>query len=298
MPYLRMRDGAKLHYHDIGRGDPVVLLHGFAMPAALWLPFVLPLAHRYRFILPDLRGFGGSHHVRLSRSCLLTQHADDVADLFEALKLDRVRLGGLSMGACTSLQYHRLYGFDRVRSYLHMDQSPCVRNGADWRHGLLGELQDARLGHWQRLMAELRPYRKLPYEQLPPALRRQLWASLSEFFDAAFHHRGWKAVGRLARYELLIRRVAPTTNWPIYLDSVRSYLEDDYDWRPTLPALRTPMTVLIGNDSIMYPAEGQRAIAQLVPHARMVSFERCGHAIPFEAPRQFGRELRRFLAAA
>ncbi|MDD3764446.1 MAG: alpha/beta hydrolase [Nevskiales bacterium] len=297
MPYLRTRDGARLHYHDIGRGQPVVLLHGFAMPAALWLPFALPLARRYRFILPDLRGFGGSHTTRLSQSCLLSQHADDVADLMQALDLRNVLLGGLSMGACTALQYHRLHGFDRVRRYLHIDQSPRVRNDDDWQYGLLGPAQQERLVRWQELMAQLDPYRTFAYDELPPELRRELWLALSEFFDHAFHHRGWKAVGRLARHERLIRRIAPTRNWPIYLDCVRSYLEDDYDWRPTLPRLQVPMTVLIGQDSVMYPAEGQMAIADLVPHARIVTFERCGHAIPFEAPRRFQRELRRFVSA-
>ncbi|TJY58385.1 alpha/beta hydrolase [Sinimarinibacterium sp. CAU 1509] len=297
MPYLRTRDGARLHYHDIGRGEPVVLLHGFAMPAALWLPFALPLAHRYRFILPDLRGFGGSHSTALSQSCLLSQHADDLADLLDALDLHGVRLGGLSMGACTALQYHRLHGFERIDRYLHIDQSPRVRNDADWQHGLLGTEQQQRMVGWKALMGELEPYRGADYETLPPALRRQLWHSLSEFFDHAFHHRGWKAIGRLARYEQLIRRVAPTQNWSIYLDCVRSYLEDDYDWRPSLPQMKVPMTVLIGEDSVMYPAAGQRTIADLVPHAQMVTFSRCGHAIPFEAPRRFGRELRRFLNA-
>ncbi|MES0873200.1 alpha/beta fold hydrolase [Sinimarinibacterium thermocellulolyticum] len=84
-------------------------------------------------------------------------------------------------------------------------------------------------------------------------------------------------------------------NWTIYLDSVRSYLEDD-DWRTTLPSLAVPMTVLIGNDSIMHPAESQRMIRDLVPHARIVDIPDCGHAIPFEAPRVFRRELARFLA--
>jgi non-heme chloroperoxidase len=296
MPYLKTRDGARLHYHDVGRGEPVVLLHGFAMPAALWLPFALPFARRYRFVLPDLRGFGGSHRTKLSQRCLLSQHADDLADLLQALDLRDVRLGGLSMGACTSLQYHRLYGFERIHSYLHIDQSPCVRNTADWSHGLLGTRQHERLAGWQQLMRKLEPYRGQPYARLPKPLRRALWSNLSEFFDFAFHHRGWKAFTRLARYELLIRRVAPTANWTIYLDSVRSYLEDDYDWRTTLPTLQVPMTVLIGNDSIMYPAEGQRAIRELVPHARVVDIPDCGHAIPFEAPRVFRRELARFLA--
>lgn len=298
MPHIRMRDGAQLHYHDLGRGEPVVLLHGFAMPAALWLPFAIPLMRRYRFILPDLRGFGGSHQLPLNGSCLLSQHANDLADLIEGLNLRDIRLGGLSMGACTAMQYHRLHGFARVRSYLHIDQSPCVRNGADWEHGLLGREQSQRLGRWSALMEDLHEYRSFRYEHLPPSLRSALWTSLSEFFSAAFHQRHWKLFTRLAQHELLIRRVAPTSNWTIYLDSVRSYLEDDYDWRPTLPKIGVPMTVLIGRDSMMYPAAGQAHIAQLVPHARVVTFDNCGHAIPFEQPQRFHRELRQFLRAA
>jgi pimeloyl-ACP methyl ester carboxylesterase len=298
MPHITTRDGARLHYLSIGRGAPVVLLHGFAMQGAMWLPFVAPLALHYRFILPDLRGFGGSHQVPLSQSCLLTQHADDLEDLLKALNLSEVRLGGLSMGACTALQYHRLYGFGRVRSYLHMDQAPCVRNGLDWRHGLLGSQQHTRLGVWQELMEEMQPWRGQPFRRVPAALRKRLWQILSEFFGYAFHKAGWRMFTRLARHEFIIRNVAPTSNWPIYMDTLRSYIEDDYDWRPSLPGLEVPMTVLVGMRSTMYPAAGQLEIAKLVPHAKIVRFEGCGHALPFEAPGRFVRELSRFLAAA
>jgi non-heme chloroperoxidase len=298
MPYLNTRDGARLHYYDLGRGTPVVLLHGFAMPGALWLPFAMPLLHRYRFVIPDLRGFGHSHRVALSQPCLLDQHADDLADLFDRLGLRDVRLAGLSMGACTALQYHRRHGFERVHSYLHIDQSPCVRNREGWDHGLLGRDQASRLTRWRILMDELRPYRKLPLAEVPVPLRRQLWQVLAEFFGYAFHARPWQAFTGLARHELLIKRLAPTANWSIYMDCLRSYLEDDYDWRDSLRELRKPMTVMVGMQSAMYPAEGQMRILDAVPQARLVRVENCGHAVPFEAPRVFRRELRRFLAAA
>ena len=298
MPHLQTRDGAQLHYYDIGRGTPVVLLHGFAMPGALWLPFALPLVRRYRFIIPDLRGFGRSHHVGLSQACLLDQHADDLADLMERLHLHDVRLAGLSMGACTALQYHRRHGFDRVHSYLHIDQSPCVRNREDWSHGLLGTQQQNRLETWRLLMDELHPYRRLPLHEVPAPLRRRLWQTLAEFFGYAFHARGWKAFTALAGHEQLIARIAPTANWSIYMDCLRSYLEDDYDWRESLRELRVPMTVMVGMQSAMYPAAGQLRIADVVPQARVVRVENCGHAVPFEAPRVFRRELQRFLQAA
>jgi len=291
-----MRDGSHLHYLEVGRGPTVLLLHGFGMPSFLWLPFVAALAPRYRFILPNLRGFGGSHHLNIGGGCLLTQHANDVADLIDELDLQDIRLGGFSMGACTALQYNRLHGFERVHSYLHVDQAACVRNGPDWRHGLLGADQNRHLEPWRELMAELEPLRGQPFRQLPKPLRRRLWRALSEFYGYAFHSMAWRAIGALARFELLIRRIAPVHNWPIYLDCLNSYLEDnDYDWRPSLPNIKVPMTLLVGMRSRMYPAAGQLAITKYVPHAQVIRFANAGHAIPFEEPRRFIQALRGFL---
>jgi non-heme chloroperoxidase len=294
-----MRDGARLHYLDLGRGEPIVLLHGFAMPGALWLPFVAPFLHRHRFIIPDLRGFGRSHRLQLSESSILDQHANDLADLLEALDLRDVCLAGLSMGACTALQYHRNHGFERVRAYLHMDQAPCVRNSADWEHGVLGRDQESRFAQWNRLAEDLIAHgRDTPFLKLPRALRRELFLTLGEFLGYAFHRWNLRALRFVARQELLMSRVIPTANWTIYIDTLRSYLTDDYDWRPTLPQIDVPMTVMVGMRSTMYPVGGQMTIKDLVPHAEIVPFENCGHAFPFEAPRKFVRELGRFLAAA
>src|SRR5262245_48682077 len=71
MPAFTTRDGAKLHYLDVGRGRPCVMLHAFGMRASMWLPFVLPHANRHRFILLDFRGFGRSRGARLSGTDVL-----------------------------------------------------------------------------------------------------------------------------------------------------------------------------------------------------------------------------------
>ena len=53
-------DGVRLHYLISGKGDPVVLLHGFAETSHMWLPLIAKLADRHTVIAPDLRGFGQS----------------------------------------------------------------------------------------------------------------------------------------------------------------------------------------------------------------------------------------------
>jgi pimeloyl-ACP methyl ester carboxylesterase len=53
-------NGVRLHYLMAGKGDPVVLLHGFAETSHMWLPLIAELADRHTVIAPDLRGFGQS----------------------------------------------------------------------------------------------------------------------------------------------------------------------------------------------------------------------------------------------
>src|SRR5690554_3243352 len=50
----------RLHYVTAGRGDPVVLLHGWPQTWRMWRDVIPELAARYRVIAPDLRGLGDS----------------------------------------------------------------------------------------------------------------------------------------------------------------------------------------------------------------------------------------------
>lgn len=296
MNHAPMRDGAALHYYTLGRGPTVVLLHGFAMPAFLWLPFVAPLAARYRLVLPDLRGFGGSHRLSINGGNLLDQHANDLQDLLGHLGQSQVILGGLSMGACTALQYQRRHGMAGVSAYVHMDQSPCVLNTPEWQHGLLGKLQSPLMGEWRALMLAMQPYRGQKFSAIPAPLRKRLWGTLSVFFKHAMARWPWAHITGLARHEALIRQVAPVSNWPIYMDALHSYLHEDYDWRPSLPQMPVPMTAFVGMRSTMYAPEGQLQLAQFAPSCEVVRFKQAGHAIPFDSPVEFTWQLGKFLA--
>jgi pimeloyl-ACP methyl ester carboxylesterase len=299
VPYVEVSGGDRLHYLDVGRGAPCVLLHGFGMQASHYLPFVLPLARAHRFVLLDLRGFGGSRHLPLRDPDLLRGYARDVDDVLRALRLDRPALGGISMGAATSLAYLRHAGFDRVRGYLHMDQSPRVLNDATYRFGVFGEDQGPIFGEWATLAREVESHgRDVPYGSLPKRLRRAMHRKLAQFFSYAFHGRAFRAGSVLVRREIVARRILAPENWTLYLDAVRAYQTCDYDFRPSLAGVRVPMHVLVGMESRMYPPAGQLEIARHVPHAKVVAMPRVGHALPAEAPVRFVRALGAFLRDA
>src|SRR6266852_3852354 len=50
----------RLHYLIAGKGDPVLLLHGYAQTSHMWRPLIAELAKTHTVIAPDLRGFGQS----------------------------------------------------------------------------------------------------------------------------------------------------------------------------------------------------------------------------------------------
>src|SRR6476660_5281920 len=53
-------NGIRLHYLVAGRGDPVILLHGYAQNSHMWRPLMQELGKTHLVVAPDLRGFGDS----------------------------------------------------------------------------------------------------------------------------------------------------------------------------------------------------------------------------------------------
>ncbi|NVI99978.1 alpha/beta fold hydrolase [Myxococcus sp. AM009] len=94
-------DGVPLHYQDEGKGLPVLLLHAFPLNGSAFDKQVKALSGRYRFIVPDIRGFGesalGDGPTEMSRI------ARDVLALLDALNLDTVVVGGVSMGGYAAM---------------------------------------------------------------------------------------------------------------------------------------------------------------------------------------------------
>src|SRR5919202_4305759 len=88
--------GIELAYDDTGRGQAVVMLHGYPFNRSMWREQVEVLRRDYRVITPDLRGHG---ETSVSEGpATMDQMAEDVAALLDKLKIKRDTLCGLSMG--------------------------------------------------------------------------------------------------------------------------------------------------------------------------------------------------------
>ena len=104
---LKTIEGVRLAYDDAGRGEVLVLLHGFPFDRAVWDAQFAELARRVRVIRIDLRGSGESGVG--PGPALMETLAGDVFGLLEALEVERVMLAGHSMGGYVALAFFRMY---------------------------------------------------------------------------------------------------------------------------------------------------------------------------------------------
>lgn len=293
-----LRDGHQLHVRCLGKGEPVVLLHGFGSQSSHWLLNALPLAHKYRFILPDLRGFGPSHHVPIGSSDVFGTYAQDIDDVLDYLELDQVMLGGISTGAYTCLAFNQIGGFRRVSRYLNIEHSAQSRNGEEWSHGLFGARQEKIFAGFRELLHEVAAVGEhTPYWQLPVPLRLRLRDTVAALIHRALNRPGSRLLVRMvARYaeRLLTRHLIRVEHWQVYLRVMEAFMEGK-DTRAQLAAIQVPTTLMIGMHSRYFHPEGQLDICNYVPHAKVVRFERSGHILIADEPLKFQREFARFL---
>jgi len=100
-------NGVRLHYLISGKGDPVVLLHGYAETSHMWLPLIAKLADRHTVIAPDLRGFGESSAP--PDGYTKAAMAQDIHALVKSLNYDPIRLVGHDIGLMVAYAYAAQY---------------------------------------------------------------------------------------------------------------------------------------------------------------------------------------------
>ncbi|MGY0233475.1 alpha/beta fold hydrolase [Longispora urticae] len=228
--------------------DPIVLLHAFPLSSAMFAAVDLP-----DLITPDLAGFGTSA-VPAGEPTLDTL-ADDVVAELDRRGLDRVILGGVSMGGYVTMAVLRRYP-ERIGALILAD----TRAGADAPDAAANRLRMA-----ESVLAGGDDTEPLAARMLAPG---------SPVLEEV--QRGVRAARPAA------------VAWAQRAMAARP---DSFD---TLRQVTVPTVVLVGElDTTTPPAEARR-IADAVPGARLVTIPGAGHLPPWERPAEFTAAVRAF----
>lgn len=121
--------GATIHLVTAGRGEPVLLMHGYPQTHACWHRIAPELARRYTVVCPDLRGYGDSSkpkglpdHSNYAKRAM----AQDMVEVMERLGHRRFHVVGHDRGGRVGHRLARDHG-ERVHTFTALDISPTLK---------------------------------------------------------------------------------------------------------------------------------------------------------------------------
>ncbi|MHB1194191.1 MAG: alpha/beta fold hydrolase [Longimicrobiales bacterium] len=146
MPYISVGEkgsgSVDLYYEDHGKGQPVVLIHGWPLSGASWEKQVAALLDAgHRVVTYDRRGFGQSGKPATGYD--YDTLARDLQKLLTKLDLRHVALVGFSMGGGEVARYLGRYGSERVTKTVFISAvPPFLLKTADNPEGVDGSVFD------------------------------------------------------------------------------------------------------------------------------------------------------------
>ncbi|MDM0115691.1 alpha/beta hydrolase [Variovorax sp. J22R133] len=267
-------DGQVVPVYVLGKGPPLVLVHGVGCSHRDWMPVARRLAQRHCVLAWDARGHGSCRPVR--GSITLARLATDLAEMLDHFGLQRSVLVGHSMGALALMQYLQVYGTQRVAAVTLVDQSPRIVTDDDWRLGLFGGCSAAMLSG------------------LIAGARRDLAETLLNEVGALGGDWLRRQLGDQAPLGRLLRRRLGRIDLQPLLDLAESMAQADF--RASLSRMDAPLLVVLGARSPHYAGLPLDAwYRDTVKHAQILIYPHAGHSPHVSEPLRFARELERFL---
>jgi non-heme chloroperoxidase len=273
MPYAKAKDGCMLYYKDWGRGDPVVLLHGWPLTADTWDAVAIKLVEAgYRCIFADRRGFGRSGQPWDGND--YDTYADDVAAVLEDAGVqEKVSLVGFSMGGGEVARFLTKQGKNRVsKAVLASSVVPYLVQTDDNPDGVPQDQLD----------------------DMTEQMKTDRAAFMQSFFKTFF---GVGFVTSPVSDAVLMNawRQAMMASLRSTLAAAKAFATTDF--RPDLRSFDGVPTLVIhgtGDKTVPIDATG-RVVARAIPNARLIEYDGSPHGI-FETDKdRFCEDLIAFL---
>ncbi|HWP36516.1 MAG TPA: alpha/beta fold hydrolase [Gemmatimonadales bacterium] len=242
-----------------GDGKPILFIHGFPLDRTVWRQVIATLTG-WKRVAPDLRGMGLSD---APGSYSMTEYADDLAALLDALHVEQAIVCGLSMGGYVAFEMMRRHKA-RVRALVLVN----TRAEAETEEGKQKRNETISLVEREGLTA------------LADRLVPQLLAP-------------WSVTTQPQVVEHLKAMIAGSP--PAGIIGAIQAMRDRPDSTALLPQIDVPTLVIAGREDRLIPPAASRALADAIPGAQLTLIPEAGHLTPLEQPVQTSRVIGEFL---
>jgi 3-oxoadipate enol-lactonase len=240
--------------------EPLIFVHAFPLNSGMWEIQVNEFSRDYRVITYDVRGFGESKQY--NNQFMMEHYADDLINIIDELKLERVNALGLSMGGYI-IQRAILKRRELFKSIVLAD----TRLERDSNEGLILRasaiqkvLNGQREEFLEGFLVNLLSKDNFQNKELILFIKSLISVNTDEGIAGA-----------------LLALATRTDNTNAF---------DDYD---------LPVLVLVGRDDALTPVECAQKIKDSFKNSDLAIIENSGHLSNLENPDSFNNYLRIFL---
>ncbi|MFO0941651.1 MAG: alpha/beta hydrolase [Pirellulales bacterium] len=241
-------------------GPTLFLLHGFPLDHRMWLNQIEAFSKRFRVIVPELRGFGGS---TVDNQYSFADLAADIELVRKHLAAnEKINMIGLSMGGYVCFEYWRQHGRELNKLVL-ANTKPNADDEVTQR---------ARL-----IMAE-------------KALSEGSWAAAASMMDRLLpkHCRGTVLEDQMRE---MMAAAAPEA-----VAKAQHAMAQRADFGELLSSIQTETLVITGELDVIAPPDPTRQWTSQIPHSQYCEFSNAGHMTTMEVPDQFNEAVLKFLS--
>ena len=252
-----------------GSGTPLLLLHGLGLSLEIWSKVVPALSAKHRVIAFDFPGYGEADRPDAAYDGAF--FAAQVEAVVEALGLDRVDLVGSSLGASTIVRFSAR-NLARIRRAVLMAPGGFGRD----THPILRAPCVPVIGYALGKPTWLSNAYALRLSMNDPAF------ATSELIGLAARH---------ARRDGSHRAFVRTVTTGLSLSGVKN----TEAFAVTAAAMACPALVLWGKQDKVFPVAQAAVAGRVLPDARVIEIDRCGHYPQWEQPDRMAAEVLAFI---
>lgn len=263
----------ELYYEDHGKGQPVVLIHGYPLDGSSWEKQTAALLQAgYRVITYDRRGFGRSD--KPAEGYDYDTFAADLNAVMNTLDLHSAVLVGFSMGTGEVARYLSTFGSDRVDKAVFLGSlEPYLLKAEDNPEGVPQEVFDGLL----------------------EAATADRYAFFTDFFKNFYNSNDFLGTDRLSQEVVNAGWNLASSASPIAsLAAQPTWLTD---FRGDIPKIDVPALIVHGTADNILPIDATgRRFAKALPSAQYVEIEGAPHGLLWTHAQEVNDALLSFLA--